>query len=211
MGNTVLIDLESVQPATLEALVAGDFRVLIFVGKTQSKLGFDLVASAQRLGDRVEYIKLSGAGPNALDFHIAFYIGRVASSSPGTHFHVISKDTGFDPLIKHLKSLQLKASRWSSIDEIPALRKKGKAPNGVTGRFIEMLRQPKSTRPRTPQTLERALKAFGQNQLSEAEIKSAIQSMRDRGIIAVTDGKVSYPGLADGVSNQRIDTDKPAV
>ena len=195
-GNTVLIDLECVQPATLASLASGDYRVLIFVGKTQAKLGFDLVASAQRLGDRVEYIKLSGAGPNALDFHIAFYIGLIASASPATHFHIVSKDTGFDPLIKHLKSLGLKASRWSSIDEIPALRKtKGKSPNGVAGRFVEMLRQPKSTKPRTPQTLERALQAFGQNQLSEAEVHSAIQSMRDRGIIAVTDGKVTYPGL----------------
>ncbi len=195
-GNTVLIDLESVQPATLEALAAGDYRVLIFVGKTQPKLKFELVESAQRLGDRVEYIKMSGAGPNALDFHIAFYIGRLASSSPAMQFHVISKDTGFDPLIKHLKSLNLKASRWSSIEEIPALRnKKGKAPNGVAGRFIEMLRQPKSTRPRTPRTLERALQAFGQKQLSDAEVKSAIQSMRDRGIIAVNEDRVTYPGL----------------
>mgnify|MGYP003610423677 CR=1 FL=1 len=195
-GNTVLIDLESVQPATLEALAAGDYRVLIFVGKSQPRLKFELVESAQRLGNRVEYVKLSGSGPNALDFHIAFYVGRLASSDPTMHFHIISKDTGFDPLINHLKSLNLKVSRWSSITEIPALRtKKGKAPHGVAGRFVEMLRQPKSTRPRTPRTLERALQAFGQNQLSEAEVKSAIQSMRDRGIIAVDQDRVTYPGL----------------
>lgn len=195
-GDTVLIDLESVQPATLEALVSKDFRVLIFVGKTQAKLGFELVASAQRLGDRVEYIKLSGAGPNALDFHIAFYIGHIASLNPTTHFHIISKDTGFDPLIKHLKSLKLKASRWSSVDEIPVLRKvNSKVSNGLAGRFVEMLRQPKSTRPRTLRTLKRALQTFGQNKLSEAEVNSAIQSMRDRGIIAVTEDRVSYPGL----------------
>lgn len=195
-ANTVLIDYESVQPGSLDLLLAGDFRVLIFLGKTQTRLGFDLVSSIQRLGDRAEYVKLSGAGPNALDFHIAFYIGRIASSEPTTHFHIISKDTGFDPLIAHLKSLKLKASRWSTVEEIPALRKGVTvATRSLADRFVEMLRQPKSTRPRTQRTLERAIQTFGQNKLSAAEVESAIQSMRDRSIIAVTGEKVGYPGV----------------
>jgi hypothetical protein len=27
------------------------------------------------MGDRAEYVKIAGKGPNALDFHIAFYSG----------------------------------------------------------------------------------------------------------------------------------------
>src|SRR5687767_2649597 len=101
--NIVLIDFESVQPASLEVLAADHFKVKVFVGATQTKLPFDLVTAIQRMGDRAEYIKISGVGPNALDFHIAYYIGRIASQEPDAFFHIISKDTGFDPLIQHLK------------------------------------------------------------------------------------------------------------
>jgi hypothetical protein len=76
--NIVLIDFESVQPASLEALAADHFRLKVFVGATQSKLPFNLVTAIQRMGERAEYIKIAGVGPNALDFHIAYYIGRIA-------------------------------------------------------------------------------------------------------------------------------------
>src|SRR5687768_2351003 len=100
--NIVLIDLESVQPASLAALEGEHFQLKVFVGATQSKVAFDMAAAIQRMGSRAEYIKISGVGHNALDFHIAYYIGRLVVEAPDTFFHVISKDTGFDPLIHHL-------------------------------------------------------------------------------------------------------------
>ena len=46
-----------------------------------------------------------------MDFHIAFYIGRLSKEEPGSEFHIVSKDKGFDPLVQHLRSLKIKASR----------------------------------------------------------------------------------------------------
>lgn len=69
-----MIDFESVQPPSLAALAPEFFRVKVFVGATQSKLPFDLVTAIHQMGDRAEYIKIAGVGPNALDFHIAYYI-----------------------------------------------------------------------------------------------------------------------------------------
>jgi hypothetical protein len=43
------------------------------------------------MGERGEYIKVAGAGRNALDFHIAYYIGRIASQAPEAFFHIISR------------------------------------------------------------------------------------------------------------------------
>jgi len=51
------------------------------------------------MGERAEYVRISGNGSNALDFHIAFYIGQLAAHEPDAYFHIISKVTGFDPLI----------------------------------------------------------------------------------------------------------------
>ena len=102
--NYILIDYENVQPKNLAILNGHPFKVIVFVGANQAKIPFDVASSLQALGNNAEYIKIAGNGPNALDFHIAFYVGKLAERDPNCYFHIISKDTGFDPLIKHLKS-----------------------------------------------------------------------------------------------------------
>ena len=97
--NYVLIDYESVQPDDIAALQHEHVRVIVFVGPHQTKIAFDKAAALQRMGTNAEYVQLSGSGPNALDFHIAYYLGCLAAKEPGAYFHIISKDTGFDPLI----------------------------------------------------------------------------------------------------------------
>jgi hypothetical protein len=101
--NYVLIDYENVQVKSLALLKDGQFRVRVFLGPNNTKLPVELVLAMQELGDRAEYIVLETPGANALDFHIAYYLGVLASSDPLGFFHIISKDTGFDPLIKHLE------------------------------------------------------------------------------------------------------------
>ena len=54
----------------------------------------------QALGDRANYVEIDGSGPNALDFHIAYYIGELATADPTGSFHVISKDKGSDPIFE---------------------------------------------------------------------------------------------------------------
>lgn len=102
--NYVLIDFENVQPESLGQLDHDYFKLLVFVGASQGKVPYDMAASLHRFGDRMEYIKISGNGSNALDFHIAYYIGRFAAADPTAYFHIISKDAGFDPLIQHLRA-----------------------------------------------------------------------------------------------------------
>ena len=105
----VLIDLENIQPEHMGVLDGHNSKVVVFVGENQSKISFDLARSIQNLGENAEYIKIKGNGPNALDFHVAFYIGRFSKENSDGHFHIISKDKGFDPLIKHLESRKIRA------------------------------------------------------------------------------------------------------
>lgn len=129
--NYVLIDYESVQPEALSVLYEDHFRLIVFVGATQAKVSFETAAALQRMGNRADYVKIAGTGPNALDFHIAFYIGQLALQESSPYFHIISKDTWFDPLIQHLKSRKIFAARWRDVTEIPFLscpkRKNSKA------------------------------------------------------------------------------------
>jgi hypothetical protein len=109
-----LIDFENVQPAGIGALVPGSCRIMMFLGQNQSKVPVALSQALQPFGTDVEYLQISGSGPNAVDFHIAFYIGRLAASHPDAKFTIVSKDTGFDPLVKHLTSLKIACNRSAS-------------------------------------------------------------------------------------------------
>jgi hypothetical protein len=191
--NIVLIDLESVQPASLGLLAPDYFRVKVFVGATQSKLSFEMAAAMQQMGERAEYIKIAGVGKNALDFHIAYYIGRTAAQQPETFFHIISKDTGFDPLIQHLKEQKIFCDRCECLEDIPAVRAaQVKSPEERAILFMSRLLQPKATKPRTEKTLRSAISAHFQRQLTDEEIAAVVTALQRPGHISISNGKVVY-------------------
>ncbi len=189
--NYVLIDLENVIPENLELLAHDWIKVLLFVGKSQTKLPISLVKAVQRLGSRAEYIEMSGAGHNALDFHIAFYIGRIAASEKNVFFHVVSNDTGFDPLIVHLKSLHVFADRVAKIEEIPALIQVKVASQSIEERigFVkDRLLRPNAPRPRSRKTLASHMSAMFNKMLPDDEISKIIDALIKSGHVR-EDGK----------------------
>lgn len=191
--NYVLIDYENVQPAAMAVLAQEHFKVIVFVGTSQAKIAFEVASALQHLGSRAEYVKISGNGPNALDFHIAFYIGQLAAQDPNAYFHIISKDTGFDPLIQHLKSKKVLASRSQDITDLPSM--KATQPTPATDKLtviITHLRQMKAAKPGSVKTLSSTINAIFQKKLSEKEISSLVQQLQKQGVIAVNDTKVSY-------------------
>jgi hypothetical protein len=110
-----LIDFENVQPTGIGSLVPGSCKIIMFLGENQSKVPVELSRALQPFGTDVEYLQISGSGPNAVDFHIAFYIGRLAASHPDARFTIVSKDTGFDPLVKHVTGLKVACNRAPAI------------------------------------------------------------------------------------------------
>ena len=185
--NYVLIDFESVQPAQLAALDQDHFKVLLFVGAHQAKLPYEVAAAIQRLGAKVEYIKISGNGPNALDFHIAFYIGEIASVDPTVYFHIISKDKGFDPLIQHLKARKILAARAKDISEIPIVKAaNSKSPEQRLEIVVTKLRQLKASKPRTVKTLKTTIASLFQKQLSDGDVTAVLDALHSSGLVAIT-------------------------
>lgn len=198
--NYVLIDLENVQPTSLAGLDAEFFKVLIFVGASQTKIPFELAFAVQRLGERAAYIKIAGNGSNALDFHIAYYIGRLTKQDPTAYFHVISKDTGFDPLIQHLKSQKIGVARSKDISDIPLL----KAANSKTLQekaavVIGNLKQRGASKPRTVKTLSSTILSLFQKQLPGEELTLLLAELQSTGAITITENKVSY-ALPEGAA-----------
>lgn len=200
----MLIDYENVQPTTIESLDHEHVKLLIFVGANQTKVPIEIAVALQQLGSRASYIQISGNGSNALDFHIAFYIGQLAAQEPKAHFHIVSKDTGFDPLIQHLKSKKISIKRVQSISDIPTVKVAQVTatsqqqviqvanPTKPIEVIIKHLQTHKSNKPSSIKTLGNTINAIFAKKLSELEIASLINQLKIRGIIQVNDTKISY-------------------
>lgn len=115
----LLVDFENVQQINLTHLPP-DFRMTIFVGCAQKSIPLELVQQVQVLGSRVSWCRIEGIGHNALDFHIAYYLGRGFAQNRKAQYYILSKDTGFDPLVRHLTSQELCCKRIVSLAELPA-------------------------------------------------------------------------------------------
>ena len=121
----ILVDFENIQPTDMGLLHGNQYRLILFRGPHQNKLDFGIVESLQPLGDRVTHVQSDKHGKNALDLHIAFYMGRIleglevdgSSESEATRFVVISHDGGFDALMDHVQSLGYSAKKAASIRE----------------------------------------------------------------------------------------------
>ena len=191
--NYVLIDFENVQPKNLELLVGHPFEVYVFVGATQTKVSFELASAMQLLGDDAHYIKISSKGRNALDFHIAYYLGEFVSKDKEAGYHVISRDTGFDPLMDHLREKNINAKRRNDLAEIPPLRQIPEASkDDKIEAIVKNLKGRGSSRPRKVKTLKNTMNHLFTTKLDDAELDRLIKELEKKRVIIVKQGNVTY-------------------
>jgi hypothetical protein len=203
-SNYVLIDYENVQVQSLALLKGGEFQVRVFLGPNNTKLPVELVTAMQGLGSRAEYIVLETSGSNALDFHIAYYLGALAAADPAGFFHIISKDTGFDPLIRHLRGRKTFAARSVSIEEMPCFKvappqQESKAAPAASASPEELLKMAvddlikrKASKPGTVTTLRSTIHARCGKDLPATKIDAVYDALIKRGYVKINGAKVTY-------------------
>jgi hypothetical protein len=196
--NYVLIDYENVQPESVTPLAQDHFHVLVFVGAKQPNLPTVFAASVQKLGTRAEYIVISGTAPNALDFHIAYYLGRLAAADPSAYFHIVSKDTDYVPLIQHLKSKSVVARRVKTVAEVPLANTP--SPMSATDRFqavLASLKKANEKKPRTVQALRNSISSRLRNQhITDREVESLVKTLEKQKHLSIDGETVAYPAPA---------------
>lgn len=211
--NYVLIDFENVHVKSLALLKGEHFRIKVFLGPKNTTLPRDLVLAMQEHGDRAEYTVLDTPSKNALDFHITYYLGGLAAADPDGFFHVISKDTGFDSLIQHLRTRKVFVVRSESIDEMPCFKPAVASPapsNGASGKdshvngvssnaveemlkaFVNSLIKPKATKPRTTKTLRNAIQAQCGKESPATVINAVYAALQKQGYVKLNGDKVTY-------------------
>jgi hypothetical protein len=195
--NYVLIDYENVQPAVADALAQPVFKVQVFVGAQQAKVKYDLVDLLQRKGEDARVIKMTTQGRNALDFHMAYYVGKLSTEQPDAYFHLIAKDTGMDPLVEHLREKGINVARWADVFDIPIVKAPAhECDDDKLSRIVEYLVRRGHQRPATMKTLLGSIAALFQPKLDPTESVALVEQLRGNGVLEVVGSKLTY-GLPD--------------
>ena len=191
--NYLLVDFENVQPKNLAALNGHSFKVIVFVGALQTKVPVEFARALQSLGGNAEYIQVSGSGSNALDLHIAFTIGELSKIEPDAYFHIISKDSGFDPLIKHLKSKRILANRSKSLADVPLLKvMNARNADERVDAVVKNLASRRTGRPRKVTTLANTINALFLKSLKQEELSALEEALVKQGYISIKGEDVTY-------------------
>ncbi len=199
----ILIDHENVPALDCGDIDGKSVKVLVFLGKQTTKLAIGDVQKLMAHAGKIQLVTMSGQGKNALDFHLAYYVGRIAAQDPSARIHIVSKDTGFDPLIAHLRDGGIQAQRSATIPRVASAPPPKKKPSGSTAsqpaaadaqldRLITILTNNAKARPRKRKTLASSI-ASHFKQLNLEQVDVLIEKLAERGKIAFgAQGSVTY-------------------
>lgn len=204
--NHVFVDYENVQALDLGVIGGKGVTFTLLVGPQKKKLDVELVEQLFAHAASVELVRLTASGRNALDFTLAYYLGRAVAADPAGCFHIVSKDTGYDPMIAHLRSRHIRVERHNDFSMLPfAAAQKPKAPvaekppraspgpakprspigNKPLTRALEHLRRHPNSRPKRRKTLVSHLSASLGKQPPEGGIEKLIDELIEAGHMAI--------------------------
>lgn len=199
MSRMLYIDYENVQRVDLKGLDQRDLKVWLFTGVAQSKIPIDLAKSIQSLGDKLHWITIDGNGPNALDFHIAYYLGVHAAQNTRDEHFLLSKDKGFDPLISHVGKNNIRCKRIASTAELQSTQriaakvKRMPDSDGVYAKVLTNLGKIEQTkRPRNRKTLRQYVRTLAGKSPSEQRVDQLVEQLFASAIVAESNGRLTY-------------------
>ncbi len=199
MSRILYIDYENVQRVDLNRLDQHDLKVWLFTGVGQSKIPIDLAKSIQSLGGKLRWITIDGNGPNALDFHIAYYLGVHSAQNPKDEYFLLSKDKGFDPLISHVNKNKTRCRRITNTAELQSTQriaakvKRMPDSDGVYTKVVtNLVKIEPSKRPRSRKTLRQYVRTLAGKSASEQRLGQLIEQLFRSGVIAESNGRLTY-------------------
>ena len=199
----LLVDFENVQTIDVQ-LIPSDYRIAIFYGANQKSASLDLTTRLHDLGSRVQWHRVTAVGKNALDFQLAFHIGRVLERKEASEFVILAKDTGYDPLVKHIGSLGVSCRRVAAVGEIqgatatpvraakPSPKVSSPASAELERVKANLAKVQKSKRPRKRATLTKHVSTLFGNKLAKAEPAALVDEMFRRKLVSEANNAISY-------------------
>jgi hypothetical protein len=192
--NHIFVDYENVHEVDLDLVVGREVIVHLVLGERHKTLPLEMVKQLQKYAAQVRLVEAGKSGKNALDFVLAYRVGIEAAGDPKAYFHVVSRDTGFDALIVHLRKHHILARRDESfakafeIAEVP--------PGSLADRVkavTERLTKNKANRPKRKKTLLSQINAYFGKKLTDRELEEIVQTLVTGKVIAIgLKGEVGY-------------------
>lgn len=188
----IFIDYENVCETDLSRVSGKAVQVFIILGTRHKKLPTSLFLFAQDHPEQMRIIQTPVDGRNALDLVLALELGRILANDPAGHFHIVSKDTDFDSVVRHLKEKTKNITRHVALCEIPALWTAAER----IAQFKEQLVNATCSRPSTRTKLENKIKALFDNKAEPEFLERTIAKFVKEGVLELSDtGKVTYKAL----------------
>ena len=207
----IFVDFENTQVTDLKLIHNKPVRVTLIVGEKQKHLPVSLVQQLLQYHAKVRLLETAASGKNALDFILAFHIGQASKLDTNGHFHIISKDKGFDALIKHLHQQHIIAARHDEFDEVPVFKPKMQqhtqtSPQGTVTQpllptnpheqitfLLERLRKSTNNRPTRKDSLISYIDASFAKRLKDNDVNQLVQQLVNQHLITIdTQDKVQY-------------------
>ena len=195
--NHVFVDFENVHQIDVSVIGAKSVSFTILLGAKQTKLDAGLVEKLMEHAASVQLIRLASSGKNALDFTLAYYVGRAVSAAPSAYIHIVSKDTGFDPLVEHLRSRHIHAHRHDSFATLTFCGTAKAAPvsskpepagkEEPLNRVLEHLRKNLTNRPKKKKTLLSHLKCHLGKDATDADAAKMLEELRESRHLSIGD------------------------
>jgi hypothetical protein len=203
-NNVIFVDLENLQYID-KNIVETNTEIIVMVGMTQSNTAINFIKEYIDNVSSIRIIKVKAQGNNALDFFIPFYLGKYLErkNNRNKHYIIISKDDGYDALIKHLKENKIniekkeyKKSDEKKIKELPEVKNKILINSKISDKIknvLDQIKREKGPKPSTLKGLKKRIKKIFSNSISDKEIVEIINSLRNNDNISITNkDKISY-------------------
>jgi hypothetical protein len=181
--NYVFVDFENVQETDLDRIADKPVKVSLVLGERHKSLPVKLVKLIQKFSEQVRLIETVLNGKNALDFVLAYEIGIESEKDPNGYFHILSRDKGFDALIRHLKNKNIFAARHAAFSEISVLMNHAERVKLLAAHF----KANQNSRPKKRKTLESQIQAVFGKTLSAKEVDDTIHGLVSEKIIALSE------------------------
>lgn len=186
----LFVDFENIAVSALTNLSPRQ-TVLLFAGEKQTRIKTDLVEQLLSLGSQAKLIRIQGNGKNALDFHIAFYLGKLAETDEGASFKILSKDTGFDPLVRHLRGANIDCARIENLEAEASPKTKSQA--GLSAFAAHLKGLAEKARPKKAIKLKAYLKNWAK--ADDSSVERIFRGLIAGKHIEVEGQKITYLGV----------------
>jgi hypothetical protein len=206
--TVIFIDFENLQKIDTNKIDTKT-KIIVMVGLDQENKAIEFISKIIKNVSSIELIKINGRGKNAMDFFIAFYLGKYYKEIKDSKIIISSKDKGYDPLIKHLDGCGMSIEKINVdniVENIESKIKESKTHikkqdnkknedennNIIISYLQKQTKSQKSKRPQKLVTLENYLYTHFAQKISMEKIKKSINFMKENNYINILNNKIKY-------------------